>query len=111
MKPSVQTLMTRIGVTREVAEGIRTLMGNSNQRIKFKLETIEDYLHANTGEWSSFGVETIQEERGRCRTIHYLNTGDTYSTTILAVVQHTGTVKFMVDSWGNIVEKSMSTFL
>lgn len=57
-------------------------------------------MHALNAELEMFGVEYVRGQ-GRSRSFEYLNTGDTYGTTIIRFSDGT----YRVASWGDIVER------
>ncbi len=95
MIPSIKTLMTRLNLSREHAKEIRAAMENRKG-----LAVANRILNG-------FGVEVIGLPDGcfnNCQTpdvtIRYVNTGDTYKTTLMKV---NGT--YRVGNWGDVVEQ------
>lgn len=58
-------------------------------------------MHALNAELGMFGVE-YAKGKGRSRSFEYLNTGDTYATTI---IRFENPAQYRIGSWGDIVER------
>ena len=61
---------------------------------------VDQRLHALNAEIGAYGVEYVQGN-GRSMSFEYLNTGDTYSTTIIRFFDG----RYRVGDWGTIVER------
>ena len=95
-RPSVKTL-SQI-VTREQANELRKLMEYSG---------VNGVLHAASRMMDGFGVEYIASAHDTLRTpdgLDFVNMGDTYDLTL--IYDH-GKGRFVVSSWGDIVEADM----
>lgn len=79
---------------------------NPDRHASFNASEALEYAEALHGS-PTFGVE------GSCWTMHdgisYLNTGDTYETTVYALT-HRYDARFYVGSWGDYVERHPSRF-
>jgi hypothetical protein len=103
-KPSQQTLERAFPGKGKVLR--RLLTSDHDAAIKrerecFNSPSLADLrMHALNAELETFGVEYIKG-KGRSRSIEYLNTGDTYATTIIRFSDG----QYRVSSWGDIVER------
>lgn len=68
------------------------------------LEEIEKIIDPT---YQMFGVEVIYEKDNWTPAYYYLNAGDTYKATILCDLN---TGKFIISSWGDVVEFQMKRF-
>ena len=100
--PSVKTLVSRLGITKAQAEAWRAKahVADNHPRIDAALELMNKFLGAS-------GVEAIRGSGAHVDRYYYdivalyVNTGDTYSMTLL---YDTDKDKFEVTSWGGWVE-------
>jgi len=117
--PSIKTLVSRLGVTKETAEQLRALMRN---------EVADNELPAETKTWlyschnrpdddelamsaidavlGNYGVEALRAKKWVSAyygdvAYTYSNTGDTYAATI---VHNSTSGQYSVTSWGDVVE-------
>lgn len=58
-------------------------------------------MHALNAEAETYGVEYIERYKGSSVSFEYLNTGDSYTTTLVRFVDG----RYRVSSWGDIVER------
>ena len=119
MYPSVSTIQTRLGISREKANQVRGLMDKSRIKTRSfesvraweaqcfnKPEWVERCLCAIDEVIGGFGVEGIDGNDfvspfWRHERIAYVNMGDPYAPT---VIYDTAREKFYVCSWGDHVE-------
>ena len=113
MYPSVHTITKRLGVSKEKAKEIRGLMeGTENPnayesvkklmqycyykplRVEMVMEAINEILGGYWVDWCDGGLL-------------YVNLGDTYTETIC---YDTRKNKWIVSSWGNIIERNEKRF-
>jgi len=98
--PTIKS-MVRAGFTPEQAQKIRTRIERYYRKHPFGDVIPHNCLEDISAILDQFGHETIQAgSNARSPRIDYVNTGDTYSVTILFVRG-----KFRVGDWGSIVER------
>lgn len=114
MMPTPKTIAARIGCPLETARAVRREM-EAHERsgaafVEKSMERIGEVLRA--GGVDTAGPEIIFPGDGpRSPSIDYLNTGDTYTPTILYLDgvtesgRATGRGRWAVGSWGDIVER------
>ena len=123
MYPSVKTITQRLSVSKEKAKEIRGLMeGDINpddyesvkkwmQRCYDKPRRVERVMEAINEILGGYGVEQITDSQWDnywCDGgLLYVNMGDTYTETIC---YDTRKNKWIVSSWGNIVERNEKRF-
>jgi hypothetical protein len=114
MIPTPKTIARRLFVSMETARAVRREMERyENGAEPFATETLErigEILSA--AGWQNYGTESIPPGDGkRSPSIEYVNTGDTYYSTILHLDgfnsggQPTGCGRWAVGAWGDIVER------
>lgn len=88
--PSIDSLQKKLGITKSAATTIKRAMDNGKPKIALNLA--EKAM-------GGYGVESLYPDYPD---FHYVNMGDTYSTTLC----YNGNM-FHIGSWGDYVEKRM----
>jgi len=91
--PSVKMMVERLGISKAQAQELKDLMNAGEP----------DILHAADHFMSGNGVERIPGRPG----LMFVNMGDTYDTTLIYDYK---TNRFVVSSWGDIVERQPRRF-
>ena len=107
--PTAKTISARLSVSIECARAVRRLMAQ-HELLRFRsvTPTMEAISATLPG---CHGAEFIPPGRARSPSIEYVNTGDTYTPTILYIGgvaddgRPTGRGRWSVGSWGAIVER------
>lgn len=114
MMPAPKTIAARLGCPIETALAVRREMEKHERSgAPFATETLERIgAILSAGGFDNYGPETISPGDGpRSPSIEYLNTGDTYDSTILHLDgvtsggRSTGCGRWSIGSWGDIVER------
>lgn len=113
--PSVNTIVKRLDLPKEVAKQIRALMDGSHKLTPEELENLPNRGHEvelimeRIAQLipNNFGVECLRDENHWDRyytdnRIMYINMGDTYIETILFDTKHN---KYIVSCWGDYIER------
>ena len=91
--PAVKTMSERLRISKADAQKLKDMMNDGEPRI----------LQAADGMMDGHGVERIPGRPG----LMYVNMGDTYDTTLIYDYK---TDRFVVSSWGDIVERQPRRF-
>jgi hypothetical protein len=91
--PAVKTMSERLRISKADAQTLKDMMNDGEPRI----------LQAADGMMDGHGVERIPGQPG----LMFVNMGDTYDTTLIYDFK---TNRFVVSSWGDIVERQPRRF-
>lgn len=113
--PSVNTIVKRLDLPKEVAKQIRALMDGSHELTPEEMENLPnrgreaELIMEKIAQLipNNFGVECIRDADYWDRyytdnRIMYINMGDTYIETILFDTKHN---KYIVSCWGDYIER------
>jgi hypothetical protein len=95
--PAVKTMVDRLRISKADAQRLKDMMDTGAPRI---LQTADKMMNGN-------GVERISGAWAMGGGLMYVNMGDTYDTTLIYDYK---TNRFVVSSWGDIVERQPRRF-